>query len=898
METVNLTIDGIPIKAKKSERVLWAALDNGIYIPNLCAIRHAEEPFAGCRLCFVEIEGRPDPVTACTEEVAEGMVVHTTTPEVVRLRRTAGELLFASYSAECRSCPKNRHCELQRIAAYIGVKLKPKRLREEYRHLPLDSANPFFVRDPNRCVLCGKCIWACSEIVGAHAIDFTLRGFDTVVQTFDAAPQIDATCESCGECVAICPAGSLIAKNARWPAKEVKTICPYCGVGCGIYLGLDNGSIVVVSGDEDSPVNGGSLCAKGRFGIAELVHHRERLTSPLLRRRGKFTEITWDEAIDLVARRLARYRGEKFALLCGDKVANEDSYILQKFARVAMGSNNIDHSSRLCDAPSMVGLGQSLGSGAMTNPISDIAGAACIFAVGTNTTTSHPIVGQHIRRAVRRGAKLIVANPRHIDLCRHAALWLSVRPGSDLALLMGMMRVIVDEELADLSFIEKRCENFDAFRKSLEDFDLDFVEVVSGVPRQAIKEAARLYATCKPATILYGSGLTQHIHGTDGVLAIANLAMLTGNMGKASGGVAPLKGNNNAQGVADMGALPDAYPGYQKLTHAKVSKKFEKAWGCTLNQSPGLSLSEMLEAAAGGEIKALYVVGANPALGVPDGQRVQQALKGLEFLVVQDMFLTETARLARLVLPAASFAERDGTFTNTERRVQRVRRAIEPVGDSRPDWRITCQIARMLGVRGFDFEHPSQIMDEISRLAPGYGGISYERLEDGGLQWPCPTTAHPGTPILHTDDFMRGKGRFTPLKYEPPSEMPDDEYPLMLTTEHSLYHSGGMSRRVEGLNRLRAEELVELNYQDAARLGLSDGEPVRVVSRRGAVKVRARVTRSSLPGVVCMSSHFCESPTNLIANSALDPVSKTPELKLCAVRIERQGSILKDETGR
>ncbi|TET74472.1 MAG: formate dehydrogenase subunit alpha, partial [Dehalococcoidia bacterium] len=499
------------------------------------------------------------------------------------------------------------------------------------------------------------------------------------------------------------------------------------------------------------------------------------------------------------------------------------------------------------------------------------------------------VIGVEVTRAVRQGAKLIVANPREIDLCRFADLWLQHRPGSDVALLMGMMRVIVEEGLLDQSFVEQRCENFDAFRDSLRKFDLDFVERVSGVPQGLIIEAGRIYATHKPATILYAMGITQHTHGTDNVLATANLAMLTGNIGKPSTGVNPLRGQNNVQGACDMGALPNVYPGYQAVANPDIKQKFESAWDCSLSATPGLTLTEIFEAAYQQQIKAIYLIGENPMLSDPDSTHIQKSLEKLEFLVVQDIFLSETARLADVVLPAATFAERDGTFTNTERRVQRVRKAIELMGDSKPDWWIVCQIAKRLEAEGFDFEHPSQIMEEIARLTPSYGGISYERLEKEGLQWPCPTPEHRGTKFLHAETFTRGKGRFIPLEYRPPAELPDEEYPLILTTERSLYHfhTGTMTRKVRGLNIIRAEELVEINPADAAELGVADGEVVRVASRRGEVTGRARVTEILPPGVVCMSFHFAESPTNVLTNPAVDPISKIPELKVCAVRVEK-----------
>lgn len=538
----------------------------------------------------------------------------------------------------------------------------------------------------------------------------------------------------------------------------------------------------------------------------------------------------------------------------------------------------------------MAGLATSFGSGAMTNSVNEIEDAACIFAIGTNTTASHPVIGLKVKKAVQKGAKLIVANPRKIDLCRFATLWLQQRPGTDVVLLMGMMRVIVDEGLLDMTFIEQRCRDFDVFKESLQNFNLDFVEKITGVPQEKIAEAARIYATNKPATILYCMGITQHTHGTDNVFALANLAMLTGNIGKPSTGVNPLRGQNNVQGACDMGALPNVYPGYQRVDDPAVRQRFETAWGCSLCDSPGLTLTEILEAAHRGQIKALYVIGENLLLSEPDARHVEEALRALDFLVVQDIFLTETARLADVVLPAATFAEKDGTFTNTERRIQLVRKAIEPVGNSRPDWWIICELAKRMGAKGFDFNHPSEIMKEIASLTPSYGGISYERLENGGLQWPCPAVEHPGTPILHTERFLTpdGKGRFMPLEYKPPAETPDEEYPLILTTERSLYHyHGTLTRKVEGLNTLRDKELVEINPNDANALGIADGEVVRVISRRGEVTARAKVTNDSPPGVVTMSFHFAESPTNTLTNPALDPVAKIPELKVCAVRIEK-----------
>jgi len=887
METIRLTIDGQEVEARRGVTVLEAAQAAGIYIPTLCSDPDLE-PYGACRLCIVEIEGMRGLPPACTTPAADGMVVHTETPAVNKVRHTTVELLIADHPSDCLTCPKNQQCDLQKVAAYLGV--TQQRFRKTTRLLPIDTSNPFFDRDLNYCILCGKCVRICDEVLGVGAITLAFRGYASKVATFDDGLLLDSNCVSCGECVAHCPVGALAVKDAKPPTREVATTCPYCGVGCGIYLGIRHEQVIGVRGNREG-VNKGSLCVKGRFGIAEFIHHPERLTTPLIRRNGELTEASWDEALDLVASKLAKYSPDEVAVVSSAKCTNEENYVIQKLARVVLGTNNVDHCARLCHASTVAGLGQSFGAGAMTNSINEIGDAGCILAIGTNTTSAHPVIGLQVVKAVRNGAKLIVANPRQIDLVRLADLWLSHKPGTDVALLMGMMRVIVDEGLLDSAFIEARCENYDAFKESLKSFDLDTVEGITGVAKDRIAEAARIYATNKPSSILYAMGITQHSHGTDNVIATANLAMLTGNIGQPSTGVNPLRGQNNVQGACDLGALPNVYPGYQAVAIPAIREKFEAAWGCSLNPSPGLTLTEIFEAACQRQIKAIYLVGENPVLSEPCAHHMEE-LKEMDFFVVQDIFLSETAQLADVVLPAASFAEKDGTFTNTERRVQRVRKAIEPVGDSKPDWWITCQIARRMGSQGFDFEHPSQIMGEITSLTPSYGGISYSRLDNGGLQWPCPTEEHPGTPILHTRLFTRGKGRFVPLGYKPSMELPDSEYPLILTTGRSLFHwhTGTITRRVKGLNILRGEELVEINPEDASTLGVADGEMVRVISRRGEVVAKARVTEVSPVGVVFMTFHFAESPTNIITNPALDPVAKIPEYKVCAVRIERNGS--------
>ncbi|RKY64424.1 MAG: formate dehydrogenase subunit alpha [Candidatus Latescibacterota bacterium] len=673
--------------------------------------------------------------------------------------------------------------------------------------------------------------------------------------------------------------------------KAVLTTCPFCGCGCRYYLLVRGEKVVGVSPAPGDPVSEGRLCVKG-WNSFQFINHPERLKRPLVRDGGGFREASWDEALELVAERLSgikeRHGPDSLAFLSSAKCTNEENYLMMKLARAVFSTNNVDHCARLCHASTVVGLASTFGSGAMTNSISEIEDSDCILVTGSNTTEQHPLVAARVLRALKRGARLIVVDPRRIQLSKLATLHLRQRPGTDVAWLNGMMYVILDEGLEKRDFIEERTEGFEELEKVVSDYSPGEVERITGIPARDLVEAARLYGRAERASIIYSMGITQHTTGVDNVRSCANLAMLTGNVGRYATGVNPLRGQNNVQGACDVGALPDVLSGYQKVSDPEVRDKFERAWGVKLPQDPGLTVVEMIESALRGEVRAMYIMGENPMLSDPDVGQVERGLGNLEFLVVQDIFLSETARLADVVLPAASFAEKDGTFTNTERRVMRIRKALDPPGRAKADWEILCDLARKLGA-DWDYGSPSEIFDEIASLTPIYHGISYRRLEGWGIQWPCPSEDHPGTPYLHKGKFARGKGKFIPARYRPPDELPSEEYPFVLTTGRVYFHwhTGTMTRRISVLDREVPRAFVEVNPEDAGRLGIRDGARVKVSSRRGEVEVEAKVTDVVPEGVVFMPFHFLEAAANRLTNPALDPEAMIPEYKVCAVRIER-----------
>ena len=893
---VNLMIDGRPVAVTEGTTILETALAAGIDIPRLC--HHPRlRPMGGCRLCIVDVEGIRGLQTSCCLEAAEGMEVRTSTPEIRRLRKTTLELIIAEHRMACATCDTDGSCELQDAAYRLGVNESahpPMQL--EIRTPNYTSRDKAIAYDPSKCIRCGRCIRACDEIQGARVLTMAGRGAGSLVTTpFHDDPETTA-CETCGQCIDICPTGAMAARaglrrGRKKDLQAVTTTCVYCGVGCQLILQADRktNELVRVEASPEVP-NHGSACVKGKFGL-DFLGRSDRLSTPLIRKGGELQPAGWEEAIALVARRFSEIRSESgpdsLAVLSSAKTTNEDNYLMQKFARAVLGTNNVDHCARLCHASTVAGLARAFGSGAMTNSIHELRDAPVVFVIGSNTTECHPVIGSLLRQGAREsGTRLIVADPRRISLAGDAEIHLQHRPGTDVALINGMIHVILEEALEDRRFITGRCDGFDRFRDSVSGFTPEIAAGITGVPADDIRRAARIYAGAQAASIVYSMGITQHACGTDNVLSLANLAMVTGNVGKLHSGVNPLRGQNNVQGACDMGALPDVFPGYQKAADPEVRRRFSEAWQAELSDETGLTVVEMMLAAEAGNVRGMYIMGENPMLSDPDVNHVASGLENLDFLVVQDIFLSETAELADVVLPAAAFAEREGTFTNTERRVQKIRRALDPPGEARPDWRIIAAISGAMG-RTMDYRDVWSVTDEIAGLTPIYSGIIPSRLDGTGLQWPCPDREHPGTPILHGNGFARGQGLFHPVEFLPPRELPDSDFPFILTTGRMLqhWHTGTLTRRSRVLHHLEPDAFIEIHPHDARDAGVAEGDLLDVRSRRGRITVPARITDRVFSGCVFLTFHFRESPANALTIAALDPVARIPEFKACAVSI-------------
>jgi formate dehydrogenase alpha subunit len=829
----SITIDGRHIDVAASVSVLEAAARAGIGIPALC-YHPALPPDGSCRLCLVEVSGRPGLHPACLLPADDGLVLHTETPAVGEARRNALRLLLRRY----RPGVGRAHNELLALAARYGVPLPAERPPAV---VEVDESNPFIRVDRDACIHCWRCVRACDLLNGVAAIGVFGRGEAAHIGFGLDGPMQSSSCEFCGMCEAVCPTDALTLRRAV-PVPEptdggrpLSVLCSYCGVGCRLTLQVSGPRIVRTDPDWEAPANHGLLCVKGRFGWT-YVHHRDRLTRPLVRRAllegagADLVEVDWDTALDLVAARLAGIRaesgGQGLGFLASAKCSNEENYLFQKLARQVFGTNNVDHCARLCHAPTVEALSQALGSGAMTNSMDDIvAEARCVLIVGSNTTEQHPVFGMRLRRAVKeRGLRIIVADPRRIPIVDVAALHLRLRPGTDIALLNALAHVLIANGWIDGTFVAERTEGFEALAAGVRDDTPECAAAVTGVPAEDIRRAARLLWEHRPGALLFAMGVTQHTCGTANALACTNLQLLLGNLGRRGAGVNPLRGQNNVQGACDMGALPSVLPGYQPVADASVRGRFETAWGTTLPTAPGLTVTEILDAALAGRIRGLYVLGENVAMTDPDLTHVHRCLEACEFLVVQEIFLSETARFAHVVLPAAASVEKTGSFTNTDRRVQLSPAAIPPPGDGRPDWWIIAELGKRLrratagappgaAHAAWGYAQPAEVMDEIAALTPIYGGITHARLGHAGIQWPCPTPDHPGTPVLHVERASRGPARFVAVSHQPPAESPDARYPLVLTTGRLLehYHSGTMTRRVPALDWLVPEASVEIH---------------------------------------------------------------------------------------
>ena len=899
MKEVSLTIDGEKVKVPKGTTILEAAKAVGIDIPHLCYDPRVR-PMGTCRLCIVQVEGKAGLTISCNAEAADGMNVTTENEEIAAIRKTILELILSEHRVACTSCDRDGACKLQDYSyRYQADEERFGRVSRSPVRPNYTSNTEAIVYDADKCILCGLCVKYCEEVQKSEALTFCGRLGQLEVSTAFGIDLQASSCVLCGGCVEICPAGAMLDRAATGKGREkdlirTRTTCAYCGVGCQLDL-LANPKtdrIVRVTSEVGCIPNNGNLCVKGKFAM-DFVASDKRLTEPLIKRNGKFEKATWEEAIKFIAERLKRIRSEfgadSIAGLSSAKCTNEDNYVFQKFIRACIGTNNVDHCARLCHASTVAGLARAFGSGAMTNSIDELKKAGCIFVIGSNTTEAHPVIGLYIKEAVmKNGAELVVADPREIDLARFARLYIAQKPGTDVALINAMMNVIINEGLHDKAFIKERTEDFEKLEAVVKAFTPEKAEGITTIQADKIREAARLYAKAKTASIVYSMGITQHTTGTDNVLSLANLAMLTGNVGAESTGVNPLRGQNNVQGACDLGALPNVYPGYQSVEDSEIQAKFESAWGTKLSGRKGLTVVEMMHAIEEDNIKALYIMGENPALSDPNLNRTRMALEKVDFLVVQDIFLSETAEYADVVLPSFCFAEKDGTFTNTERRVQRVRKTVAPPGQARSDWETICEVATKMECP-MGYEGADKIMDEIASVCPIYGGMSFDRIDSIGLQWPCLDKEHPGTRYLHKGTFKRGKGKFHAVEFMAADELPDEDYPFVLTTGRQLYqfHTGTMTRKSAAINQVSPTGYVEIHPDDAERLEISSGENVEVVTRRGKVTTPARVTSGIEKGWLFMPFHFRESPANMLTNDALDPTAKIPEYKVCAATVKK-----------
>ncbi len=895
---MNVILDGKELSVNEHKTILELCREHGIDIPTLCHMDMFDREDAGknasCRLCMVEVNGKLVP--SCSTDLRDGMNIVTKNEHVIEARKMVLDLLVSDHPLDCMTCEAAGNCKLQDYCYEYDIKESSFRGGEE-NHFEIDFSNKFFYRELDKCILCRRCVNVCNEFQVSGALTVANRGFSSKIAIeYDRGMGDSGVCVNCGNCVSVCPVGALVPKSKvkfrQWEVRKIPTTCTYCGVGCQMNLVVKGNTVVDVE-PLNGPANKNLLCVKGKFAY-KFIDHPDRLTTPLVRKNGVLEPVSWDEAYDTIVEKyrstMEQFGPEAFAGLASARCTNEDNYLFQKMVRVLFKTNSVDHCARLCHASTVSGLAATFGSGAMTNSIDEISETDVIFVTGSNTTETHPVIGSRIRRAVKKGATLIVADPRRIDLFEDAEVAMQIKPGTNIALFNGLMHVIIEHDLQDKDFIKERTNGVEELYEVVKAYTPERVADICGIDKNDIIKAALLFGKANKASIFFAMGVTQHATGTQGVMSIANLAMLTGNVGKSGTGVNPLRGQNNVQGACDLGGLPNTYPGYQKVIIPEIKEKFEKAWNTTgLSDKIGLTVTEIIQAAYDKKLRFLYIMGENPMVSDPDIDHVEEALHNLDFLVVQDIFLTETAELADVVLPAASFAEKEGTFTNTERRIQRVRKAVDAPGKAQADWEIISELMTRMGYPTH-YNSVDEIMDEIASVAPIYAGVNFKRLETETLQWPVKDYTHPGTPFLHEGEFARGKGEFKPAEYVDPKELPDAEYPMILTTGRILhhYHTRSMTGRVEGIDELYPDSFIEINPEDAARMEVEDGETVKVTSRRSSIKTRVYITDRVAEGVVFIPFHFAVGAANKLTSSTnLDPIAKIPELKVSAVRVEK-----------
>ena len=902
-KTVNLEIDGFKVSVPEGTSVMRAAASVGIQIPKLCAT-DSLDPFGSCRLCLVQIEGGRGYPASCTTPVADGMKVCTQNDKLADLRRGVMELYISDHPLDCLTCSANGNCELQDMAGAVGL----REVRYGYdgaNHLKdeTDNSNPYFAYDPSKCIVCSRCVRACEEVQGTFALTIDGRGFDSRVSPGQNQAFMDSECVSCGACVQACPTATLMEKSVidrGQPEHSVITTCAYCGVGCSFKAEMKGAEVIRMIPNKDGHANHGHSCVKGRFAFGYATHP-DRITKPMIRKNitDPWQEVSWDEAINYAAsefkRIQARYGRDSVGGLTSSRCTNEEAYVVQKLVRAAFGNNNVDTCARVCHSPTGYGLKQTLGESAGTQTFDSVMEADVIVVIGANPTDGHPVFGSLMKRRIREGAKLIVADPREIDLVRSAHVeadyHLKLKPGTNVALINSLAHVIVTEGLTDDAFAKARCE-VDSYEKwktfvSQPHHSPESMEAVTGVPADQVRAAARLYATGGNAAIYYGLGVTEHSQGSTMVIGIANLAMATGNIGREGVGVNPLRGQNNVQGSCDMGSFPHELPGYRHVSDGETRKLFESVWGVTLEAEPGLRIPNMFGAALEGSFMGLYCEGEDIAQSDPDTQHVHAALRKMECVVVQDLFLNETAKFAHVFLPGASFLEKSGTFTNAERRISPVRKVMPPLAGYE-DWEVTQMLSNALGYP-MNYHHASEIMDEIASLVPTFTGVSFAKLDElGSIQWPCNEQAPSGTPTMHVDAFVRGKGRFMLTEYVATEERSSSRFPLILTTGRILsqYNVGAQTRRTQN-NAWHQEDRLEIHPHDAENRGIREGDWVGIRSRAGETVLRAVITERVQPGVVYTTFHFPESGANVITTDNSDWATNCPEYKVTAVQVTR-----------